>query len=86
MENIYKFESEDKLYSIIGNNIKYYRKLYSLNKTDLTQKDLAKAINVTTSLIGNLESKNTHQGISVYNLYKISKVLEVPIDHFFIIR
>ncbi len=84
MEEVYKFESEKKLYSIIGNNIKYYRKLHSITKSDMTQKDLAKLINVSTSLIGNLESKNTYQGISVYNLYKISKVLEVPIDSFFI--
>ncbi|MBQ6285246.1 MAG: helix-turn-helix transcriptional regulator [Bacilli bacterium] len=84
MEEVYKFESEKKLYSIIGNNIKYYRKLYSITKSDMTQKDLAKLINVSTSLIGNLESKNTYQGISVYNLYKISKVLEVPMDNFFI--
>ncbi len=84
MEEVYKFESEKKLYSIIGNNIKYYRKLYSITKSDMTQKDLAKLINVSTSLIGNLESKNTYQGISVYNLYKISKVLEVPMDKFFV--
>ena len=83
MEEVYKFESEKKLYSIIGNNIKYYRKLYSITKSDMTQKDLAKLINVSTSLIGNLESKNTYQGLSVYNLYKISKVLEVPMDNFF---
>lgn len=86
MEEVYKFESEKKLYSIIGNNIKYYRKLYSITKSDMTQKDLAKLINVSTSLIGNLESKNTYQGISVYNLYKISKILDVPIDNFFINR
>ena len=86
MEEIYKFESEEKLYSIIGNNVKYYRKLYSLTKSEMTQKDLAKIINVSTSLIGNLESKNTHQGISVYNLYNISQALEVPIDKFFIDR
>lgn len=86
MEEVYKFESERKLYSIIGNNLKYYRKLYSITKSEMTQKDLAKLINVSTSLIGNLESKNTYQGISVYNLYKISKILDVPIDNFFIDR
>ncbi len=86
MEKVYNFESEQKLYSIIGSNIRYYRKLYCINKSDMTQKDLAKLVNVSTSLIGNLESKNTYQGISVYNLYKISKILEVPIDNFFINR
>ena len=78
--------SEKKIYSIIGKNIRYYRKLYSLNKKELTQEKLAEIVNVSTSLIGNLESKKTYQGISVYNLYKISKVLEVPIENFFIDR
>ncbi len=78
--------SEKKIYSIIGKNIRYYRKLYSLNKKELTQEKLAEIVNVSTSLIGNLESKKTYQGISVYNLYKISIVLEVPIENFFIDR
>lgn len=86
MEENYKFESEKKLNSIIGKNIKYYRKLYSITKKDMTQNKLANLLNVSTSLIGNLESKNTYQGISVYNLYKISKILETPIDYFFIDR
>lgn len=83
MENGYEFKNEKELYSIIGKNIRYYRKLYSLNKKELTQENLAEIANVSTSLIGNLESKKTYQGISIYNLYKISKILEVPIEVFF---
>ena len=86
MINNYVFESEKELFCTIGKNIKYYRKLYSITKNELTQQELANRINVSTSLIGNLESKNTYQGISVYNLYKISKILEVPLDNFFINR
>ena len=82
----YNFMSEKDIYSIIGKNIRYYRKLYSINKNDLTQEKLAELVNVSTALIGNLESKKTYQGISIYNLYKISKVLEVPIESFFIDR
>ena len=70
----------------IGKNIKYYRKLYSLNIEELTQEHLAELANVSTSLIGNLESKKTYQGISIYNLYKISLILNVPIEKFFINR
>ncbi len=77
---------EKQLYSIIGKNIRYYRKLYSLNVKDMTQERLAEIANVSTSLIGNLESKKTYQGISIYNLYKISKILNVPIEKFFIDR
>ena len=86
MTDKYIFKTEKELYSTIGKNIRYYRKLYSLNKKELTQESLAELINVSTSLIGNLESKKTYQGISIYNLYKISKILEIPIDSFFIDR
>jgi transcriptional regulator with XRE-family HTH domain len=86
MINKYIFKDEKELYSIIGKNIRYYRKLYSLNKKELTQETLAEIANVSTSLIGNLESKKTYQGISIYNLYKISNILEVPIENFFIDR
>ena len=79
-------EEEKELYTIIGKNIRYYRKLYSLNKKEMTQEALAELANVSTSLIGNLESKKTTQGISIYNLYKISKILNVPIEYFFIDR
>ena len=86
MKNKIDFINEKDLYLIIGKNIRYYRKLYSLNKKELTQESLAEIMNVSTSLIGNLESKKTYQGISIYNLYKISKILEVPIENFFINR
>ncbi len=86
MKEDYAFKNEKELYSIIGKNIRYYRKLYSLNKKELTQESLAEIVNVSTSLIGNLESKKTYQGISIYNLYKISKILEIPIENFFIDR
>lgn len=82
----YNFKNERELYTIIGKNIRYYRKLYSLNKKELTQEALAEIANVSTALIGNLESKKTYQGISIFNLYKISKILEVPIENFFIER
>ena len=57
MKDKYEFISENELYRIIGKNIRYYRKLYSLNNNDLTQEKLAEIANVSTSLIGNLESK-----------------------------
>lgn len=86
MKDTFDFKDEKEIYSIIGKNIKYYRKLYSLNIEELTQEHLAELANVSTSLIGNLESKKTYQGISIYNLYKISLILNVPIENFFINR
>ena len=67
----------------VGKNIKKYRLIYSATKHNLTQSELAEKIGVSVSLIGSMESKKTNQGISLYNLYKISEVLEIPIDKFF---
>lgn len=79
MENL---ESVD-LFKIIGHNVKYYRKLYNLKKGKMTQENLAELVDVSTALIGNLESEKIPQGISVYTLWKISQVLEVPIEKLF---
>ena len=57
MKDKYLFKDEKDLYSIIGKNIRYYRKLYSINNDEMTQEKLAEIINVSTSLIGNLEIK-----------------------------
>ena len=84
MNNNNNFIDEKKLFEIIGKNVRYYRKLYSLTCEEMTQEGLAEKIEVSTSLIGNLESKKTPQGISLYNLYKISNTLNTPIDKFFI--
>lgn len=84
MERQYNFIDEGLLFNIIGKNIKYYRRLYSLNHDDMTQEHLAELANVSTSLIGNLESKKTSQGISLHNLYKISIILDTPLENFFI--
>ncbi len=77
-----KHEVSDKeLFDTIGSNIKYYRLLYSLNHEKMTQERLAELVNVSTPLIGGMESKKTNQGISVPTLYKISRVLGVSIDN-----
>ena len=64
---------------IIGRNVRKYRKLDGR----YTQKELASLIGTTSALLGALESPNICQGISIYTLYKISKVLSVSIDKFF---
>ena len=70
--------TNEELKMIIGNNIKKYR-----TKSNLTQEELAKLIGCTTPLIGALESSKMCQGISVYNLYKISKALNISIEKLF---
>ena len=72
--------TEQEIYKTIGKNIKKYRKE---NNKKLTQKELAKKVGVCTSLIGSLESNKINQGISVYNLYRISKILNKRVDDFF---
>lgn len=72
-----------KLFKIIGKNIKYYRKLYDLEKGKMTQEKLAELTDVSIALIGNLESEKIDQGLSVYTLWKISKALEIPIEKLF---
>lgn len=72
--------TQKELNIIIGKNIKKYRK--RCNKK-FTQEHLAEAINVSVSLISNLESEKINMGISISNLYKISVVLNVPINKFF---
>jgi len=75
--------TEENFNKLVGKNIKRQRLLYNANYGVLTQKELAKRVGVSISLIGALESKNLSQGISMYNLYKISEVLNCPIDEFF---
>lgn len=72
-----------ELFKIIGKNIKYYRKRYDLGKGKMTQERLAELADVSIALIGNLESEKINQGLSVFTLWKISKVLEIPIENLF---
>lgn len=73
---------QEKLNKIIGKNIKYYRSKTFINGKKLTQEKLAELINVSVSLISNLESNKSKKGISINNLYKISIVLNTPISKF----
>lgn len=74
--------NQDKLNKIIGKNIKKYRNKTILNGKKVTQEKLAELINVSVSLISNLESNKRKTGISITNLYKISIVLNTPISKF----
>ena len=71
------------LNNIVGSNIKKYRLLYNKKVGKMTQEDLAESINSSVSLISSLESEKTNKGISINYLYRISVVLNVPINKFF---
>ena len=73
---------QDRLNKIIGKNIKKYRKITIIEGKKLTQEKLAELINVSVSVISNVESNKSKKGISITNLYKISVVLNIPISKF----
>jgi len=76
--------TNEELKKLVGKNVRKYRLIYNAyNKNKLTQAKLAEKIGAKTPLIGALESENNPMGISIYNLYMISKVLNVPIEKFF---
>ena len=76
---------ERNLNKHMGQKIKYYRERYNLgkpNRDKITQEKLAEMVNVSTGLIGSLESEKKDQGCSIYTLWKISKALHVSIEQF----
>ena len=76
--------NKQELNKLIGKNVKKYRLLYNTkNKNKITQVKLSEMLGVHMSLIAALESDNSTQGLSIYNLYQISKILNVRIDKFF---
>ena len=75
--------TEINLNELIGKNVKKYRLIHNANGGNMSQRELASIIGVSTSLIGALESRKMSQGIGMYNLYKISQTLNVPINKFF---
>jgi len=69
----------------IGQKIKYYRELHNLGKSKkdkITQEKLAEMVDVSTGLIGGLESEKKEQGCSIYTLWKIGQALNVSIEKF----
>ena len=76
--------TNEELKKLVGKNVRKYRLIYNAyNKNKLTQAKLAEKIGAKTPLIGALESENNPMGISIYNLYMISKTLNVPFNKFF---
>ncbi len=73
--------NKNKLYATVGKNIKKYRILYNTNN-QMSQEQLAEAVGVSSSLISKLESSLCDKGVSITTLYKISIVLNIPIQKF----
>ena len=56
---------QDRLNKIIGKNIKKYRKITIIEGKKLTQEKLAELINVSVSLISNLESNKSKKFLDI---------------------
>ncbi len=81
---LYVNETRNDIFKIIGANVRYYRGLHNINHPNnrITQAQIAEMCNVSTGLIGSLESGKV-LGISVPVLWNISQILNVSIDKFF---
>ena len=81
---LYVKETRGDIFKIIGANVRYYRGLYNINNPNnrISQAKLASMCNVSTGLIGSLETGKV-LGISVPVLYNISQILDVSIEKFF---
>ncbi len=69
--------SKKELHAIVCNNIKKYR-----IQRGLTQQVLAEKIQMSHEYLRQLESEKGQKDFTFYSLYKISQVLDVPLDDF----
>ncbi len=73
----FKFE-DDKMLEIVSTNVRKYRK-----EAGITQEQLAVDISMSPDYLRRFESQKGKEGLTIRKLYKMSVVLNVPIDKFF---
>lgn len=72
------FESDEKLYAVIGKNIKKYRTI-----AGLTQVQLCEETGISLSYLTKLESDRCDKSVSLSFLNILSNALQVEIVEFF---
>lgn len=77
MNKNYKFNPE--MYKTVAKNIRYYRK-----SKNFTIDELCKYAQIKKEFLQEFELAETNMPISIYDLYKISIILDTSIDKFFI--
>ena len=77
MSKDYKFNPE--MYKTVARNVRFYRK-----EKGLTIDELSKYAEIKKEFLQDFELAETNMAISIYDLYKISVILEVSIDKFFV--
>jgi transcriptional regulator with XRE-family HTH domain len=73
-----EFIFNDNIIETIAFNVRKYRKL-----NGITQEQLAVDIGVSPEFIRKFESTRGSEGLSLLSLYKISVVLDTPMNKFF---
>ena len=74
-----EYEFNKSMYKTVANNIKKYRE-----QKGLTTKELSNYTEIKEEYLNLLETKPDNCTISIYDLYKISVILETSIEKFFI--
>lgn len=69
----------EEIYKIVGKNVKKYRGLRGLTQLDLSYEMGNKSV----SLVSACEPCSNGKHFNIEHLYKISKILDVPIGNFF---
>lgn len=72
------FKFDENFIETIAYNVRKYRKL-----AGITQEQLAVDISISSDYVRRFESQKGREGISLKTLYKISIVLDTPMDKFF---
>lgn len=72
------FSNDTDLYSVIGTNIKHYRK-----QNNLTQQQLAEQAKISLSYLSKIEASGCNKSLSISVLNQIANVLGVEICNFF---
>ena len=67
------------IYKLIGENVKHYRTLKEMSQLTLSYEMGYKSV----SLVSAAELCNDDKHFNIEHLYKISKILDIPIGQFF---
>ena len=74
-------DQRTKQFTQLGLTVAYYRKL-----NNLTQSELADAVNLSRTHISNMEAPNMPTSISLEKIMDIAEVLNVPVQKLFDFR
>jgi len=73
------FSFNQNIIEIVSKNVRKYRKL-----AGITQEQLALDIGISNDFLRRFETTKGKEGMALNTLYKISVVLNVPMDKFFV--